>query len=175
MRTVLVAIAVLGTAIGALGLGFVWAFRTKFGPVMRAIRRLNRAVTNPMQLRGDAGQPGAYASVVHHVGRRSGTHYRTPVGAVETGVNLAVVLPYGPDTDWVRNLTAAGGGTVEHEGRRISVGAPVLVDIAEVDTAFPPKDRRTHRRFGVRQAVRLPIVATPDATGQPASTSSSRS
>jgi deazaflavin-dependent oxidoreductase (nitroreductase family) len=159
VRTVLIVVAVAGGVLALLALGFVAAFRSKFGPVMRTIRRFNRAVANPMQLRGDAGQPGAYAGVVHHVGRRSGTSYRTPVSIVAGDGELVAVLPYGPDTDWLRNLVAAGGGAIEHEGRRWTVGAPEVVDIAEVDARFPAKDQRTHRRFGVREAVRLPVLA----------------
>jgi deazaflavin-dependent oxidoreductase (nitroreductase family) len=158
VRTVLIVVTVTGGVLALLGLGFVAAFRTRFGPVMRTIRRFNRAVANPMQLRGDAGQPGAYAGVVHHAGRRSGTRYRTPVSIVAAEGELVAVLPYGPDTDWLRNLVAAGGGTIEHEGRRFTVGAPEVVDIAEVDARFPAKDQRTHRRFGVREAVRLPVL-----------------
>ena len=86
---------------GLLWLGFVWSFRTKNPVVQGAIRRLNRSFTNPKQLQ-TAGQPGAYASVVHHTGRRSGADYRTPVVVQPAGDELFVALPYGPGADWVQ-------------------------------------------------------------------------
>jgi deazaflavin-dependent oxidoreductase (nitroreductase family) len=159
VRNLVAIVAAIVVVLGSVAAGLVWAFRTRFGPVMRTIRRVNRAVFNPMQLRGEAGQPDAYASVIHHLGRRSGTPYRTPVVAVEADGHLVVALPYGPETDWVRNLTVAGGGTVEHQGRRLTVGPPTPIPLDTVDEVFPTKEQRTHRRFGVRHALRLPIVA----------------
>jgi hypothetical protein len=37
---------------------------------------------------------------------------------------FVVALTYGPDTDWVRNVVAAGGCTVETRGRLIPCSAP---------------------------------------------------
>ncbi|MGZ4612806.1 MAG: hypothetical protein ACXV1K_06490 [Kineosporiaceae bacterium] len=48
-----------------------------------------------------AGSPGAYASVVRHVGRTSGRRYETPVVPVATDGGFVVPLPYGPGTDWL--------------------------------------------------------------------------
>lgn len=66
-----------GAVGGLLWLGFVVAFGTRFRPVQDRIRRLNRALLNPRQLR-TAGQPGASASAIDHVGRTGGRPYRTP-------------------------------------------------------------------------------------------------
>lgn len=139
---------------GLLGLGFAWSFRTKFRPVQDAIRRLNRSVTNPRQLRS-AGQPGAYAAVVHHVGRRSGTAYRTPVVAVPADDGFLIALPYGRGVDWARNILAAGTATLEHEGTTHVVGRPAFVPLEDADPHFPVKVQRTHRRFGVRDFLHL--------------------
>lgn len=146
----------LGVAAGgaALWLGFVWSFRTKNWVVQGAIRRLNRAFTNPRQLRS-AGQPGAYASVVHHVGRRSGTAYRTPVVVQPAGDTFLVALPYGPGADWVQNVLAAGGATIEHEGATTRGTDPRLVPMDVANPHFPVKDQRMHRTYGVRDALQL--------------------
>lgn len=137
-----------------LWVGFVWSFRTKFRPVQGAIRRLNRRVTNPKQLR-TAGQPGAYASIVQHVGRRSGTSYRTPVVVQPAGDDLLVALPYGPSADWVQNVLAAGSATIEHEGATIRATAPELVPSEVANPHFPTKEQRMHRVYGVHDFLRL--------------------
>ena len=79
-------IKVLGTALGALlvavaaiGAVFAIGMRTKYPPVTTAVRRMNRKVMNPRAMK-TAGTPGAYAGVIRHVGRRSGTEYETPIG-----------------------------------------------------------------------------------------------
>lgn len=97
---------------GVLLMAFTVSFRTKFAPAQNAIRRMNRRMLNPRQMR-TAGRPGAWASVTRHVGRTSGTSYRTPVVAMPTQDGFVIALPYGPRADWVRNILAAGSGAIE--------------------------------------------------------------
>ncbi|MCV7070775.1 nitroreductase family deazaflavin-dependent oxidoreductase, partial [Mycobacterium rufum] len=44
---------------------------------------------------------------------------------------VAVLLTYGPDRDWLKNLTAAGGGTMRRDGRSFPVTDPRVVSKAE--------------------------------------------
>lgn len=154
MRTLLLA---LGGLVVVLAAAFVLAFRAKAPALLGVVRRFNRDHTNRRQLAGDAGRPGAYASVVHHVGRRTGTAHRTPVVAVPVDDGFLFALPYGPTTDWVRNLLAAGGGRVVHDGVDVDVTRPRVVDLAE--TAMARRDRLVHRAFGVREALRVDRTA----------------
>lgn len=154
MRTLaMVGTGLLGTS-AVLGLVFVWGMRTKNRLLQGAIRRMNRRITNPRQLR-TAGTPGAYAAVVHHVGRTSGTAYRTPVVAVPDGDAFVVALPYGPAADWVRNVLAAGTATLEHEGRRVQVDEPTVVPEPDTGDLFTPREHLMHRIFGVDDVLRV--------------------
>lgn len=139
---------------GVLWIAFLVSFRTGFRPVLDVIRRMNRRVTNPRQMR-TAGQPGAYASVVHHVGRVSGREHRTPVVVVPAEEGFAIALPYGAGADWVRNVLAAGTATLEHEGQAVPVARPELLTAADAAAFFPPKERRVHRLYGVEHVLRL--------------------
>ena len=151
MLTTLIQMLGVLAGIGAvLAVVFVVSFRTKFAPVQNVIRRTNRRFTNPRVLSKGAGQPGAYASVVNHAGRRSGAQYRTPVVVEEAGDDAYVVaLPYGPTVDWVRNVMATGSATIDHEGRTIAVDRPLLIGLDQGNPHFPAKEQRTHRRFGI--------------------------
>lgn len=139
---------------GVVGVGavllaaFTLAFRLGSRPVLDAIRRFNRDVTNPRQLRG-AGQEGSATSVVEHVGRVSGRPYRTPVVAVPVDDGYVVALPYGAGADWVRNVLAAGTATLVHRGRSVQVGRPALLPREDANPSFPPKEQRLHRIYGV--------------------------
>jgi deazaflavin-dependent oxidoreductase (nitroreductase family) len=133
---------------GVLWLGFAVSFRTKFRPVQNAIRRMNRRILNPRQLR-TAGQPGAWTSVVHHVGRTSGTSYQTPVVAVPTTDRFVIALPYGSSADWVRNVLAAGTASITHEGLTIRVTGPELMPADDANRLFAAKEQRMHRLYGV--------------------------
>jgi deazaflavin-dependent oxidoreductase (nitroreductase family) len=95
---------------------------------MRFARRLalvNRAVVNPVQ-RLYAGHLPAHA-LIEHRGRRTGTAFRTPVLAHRRGDRLNVVAYYGTDSDWIRNVIAAGGCTAVRHGKRLSLGAPEVL------------------------------------------------
>ena len=164
---------VLGGVAAAAALllaAFTLSFRTGFRPVLDVVRRFNRSVTNPRQLPG-AGLPGASTSVVHHVGRTTGTEYATPVVAVPTADGYLFALPYGPGADWVRNVRAAGTATVQHDGRALRVDHPELVPAADADPHFDAAEQRMHRIFGVDDFLRVRRSAaqpTTQPTTQPA-------
>lgn len=93
------------------------------------LARFNRYVTNPVQ-RLWAGYVPAMG-ILEHVGRRSGTHYRTPLIVFSTDEGVAILLTYGPNRDWLKNIAAAGGGRLKRYGRTFSVGNPRVVTKAE--------------------------------------------
>lgn len=137
-----------------IGVVFVVGMRRKHPAVLGAVRRTNRAVFNPMQMKS-AGTPGAYASVIHHVGRASGNEYRTPVGAVSTDDGFVIALPYGTEADWLKNVLAAGTATLVHEGETHPIHEVTVAPIEEFDESFSDQDRRAHRWFGVDQVAHL--------------------
>lgn len=163
MGTLLTVLGWLSAGAVLLATGAVLAFRTRSRVVLTAIRRFNRWFSNPRQMR-TAGGPGAYAGVIDHVGRRSGRSYRTPIGIVRADENLVVLLPYGPGTDWVRNVMAAGTATVTHEGDVLDVRDPRLVDREDVAQHLTIADRRVARLFGMDRLLVLPVVATRPLT-----------
>lgn len=89
------------------------------------MRRVNRDFTNKL-MGSVAGFVPPFA-LVHHVGRKSGHSYRTPVLAFATDAGYVTPLPYGTDTDWCLNVLEAGHCTLESLGRRIEVEHPRLV------------------------------------------------
>ncbi|GAA0263765.1 nitroreductase family deazaflavin-dependent oxidoreductase [Actinomadura nitritigenes] len=116
-------------------------------PLMpRRLRRINKAVTNRVQ--------GVYApylpplAVIVHKGRTSGREYRTPVTAFRSGDRLIVGLPYGADTDWVRNLLAEGRGGVERLGRVRRIAHPRVLTAADA-AELPPAARAVTRYMDV--------------------------
>ena len=148
---------IVGTLVGAgvvlLGL-LVAAMRWQVGPVVDAVRRMNRSVTNPRVMR-TAGTAATQTSVIEHVGRRSGRSYETPVDIVDTATGMLIALPYGARTDWLRNVLAAGSAAVVTGGERLEVGRPTIVATADVVDLIPRRTLATLRLFGVSQCLRL--------------------
>ena len=91
----------------------------------RALARFNRVVTNPIQSKY-AGTLPPYAIVLHN-GRRSGRAYRTPVLASKRGGRIEIPILYGEQSDWVRNLLAAGDGELIRRRRRYRLRDPRIV------------------------------------------------
>ena len=85
---------------------------------MRAVARVNRVITNPIQLSYAGRVPGM--AIIEHTGRRSGRAYRTPVLARIRLGRGQILLPYGSASDWVKNLLAGGGGLVQR-GKRYDI------------------------------------------------------
>jgi deazaflavin-dependent oxidoreductase (nitroreductase family) len=82
-------------------------------------------VTNPVARRVAGRLPGF--AIVTHVGRRSGRTYRTPVNLFRADGRYVIALTYGSESQWVRNVLAAGECEVETRGERIHLVGPELV------------------------------------------------
>jgi deazaflavin-dependent oxidoreductase (nitroreductase family) len=137
----------------ATGIVFVAGMRAKSPLVLDTVRRTSRAM-KPLALKS-AGTPGAYASVIRHVGRTTGRAYETPVGAVATDDGFVIALPYGPNTDWLKNVLASGSATIVDEGDTYAVDRPEVVPMAAAGRFFSSQDQRAHRVFGVDQCLRV--------------------
>ncbi len=113
--------------------------------------RWNRRATNKL-VRLWAGSVPAMG-LLEHVGRKSGTSYRTPLNVFPINGGLAVLLVYGAsETEWLKNVYAAGGARIHHYGNTFAVTDPRVVTTAE---AAPLVVRRWRPLFS-----RLPVADT---------------
>jgi deazaflavin-dependent oxidoreductase (nitroreductase family) len=117
------------------------------------LARFNRHITNPIQRLWAGWAPTM--GILEHVGRKSGKAYRTPLTVFPTDDGLAILLTYGPDRDWLKNITAAGGGQMRRYGKSFAVSDPQVVPKS---MAAPIVNRRWRPLFGLlpfEQAVLL--------------------
>jgi deazaflavin-dependent oxidoreductase (nitroreductase family) len=94
-------------------------------PLPRGLARFNRVGTNRVARHVTPHVPGF--GVVHHVGRRSGTPYSTPVNVFTRPGGYVIALTYGPDAEWVKNVVAAGRAVITTRGEDHAVEHPHLV------------------------------------------------
>ena len=109
------------------------------------LARFNRHVTNPI-LRIWAGH-APIMGILEHTGRKSGKSYRTPLNVFSTDDGMAILLSYGPDRDWLKNITAAGGARVTSRGRTFEVTDPRMVTKAEAATHVTGAGRKVFARL----------------------------
>ena len=96
-------------------------------PLPKRLARFNLLVTN--RVLGPLARRAPGFAIVMHVGRRSGRAYRTPVNLFRSGDRYVIALTYGADSQWVRNVLAAGAVDVETRGRMVHlVGPEIVVD-----------------------------------------------
>ena len=100
-------------------------------PMPRWWAQINKRVFNPLEL--ERGR----RAVLRHVGRVSGTAYRTPLQAERIPGGYAIFVVYGPKSDWLRNVLAAGSATLEIDGRDVPVTNARAVPAAEVVPLLP--------------------------------------
>jgi deazaflavin-dependent oxidoreductase (nitroreductase family) len=93
-------------------------------PAPRWLARSNRHVLNPVLGRLAPHLPGF--GIIIHTGRKSGRQYRTPVNVFKREGGYVVALTYGRESEWVRNVLAAGGCQLLTRGRTIQLSGPRL-------------------------------------------------
>jgi deazaflavin-dependent oxidoreductase (nitroreductase family) len=93
------------------------------------LARFNKYVTNPIQRLWAGWAPGM--AILEHVGRKSGTQYRTPLIAFSTDDGIAIHLTYGRNRDWLKNIVAAGRADVRRHGKTFGVTEPRVVSRQE--------------------------------------------
>jgi len=91
-------------------------------PIPQWMARANRVGLNRVMRRVAPWLPGF--GVVEHRGRTSGRIYRTPVEVFRAADGYVIALTYGPQTEWVKNVLAAGEAELLIRGRRVHVTAP---------------------------------------------------
>jgi deazaflavin-dependent oxidoreductase (nitroreductase family) len=94
-------------------------------PLPRTLARFNLIVTNRVSGLVAGHLPGF--AMITHVGRRSGRTRDTPVNLFRSGDRYVVALTYGRDSQWVRNVLAAGGCEARTRGRRLRLTDPEIV------------------------------------------------
>jgi deazaflavin-dependent oxidoreductase (nitroreductase family) len=118
----------------------------------RGLAAFNRRVTN--HLTGPLARWFPGFGVIVHRGRRSQREYRSPVNVVVAGGGYVVALTYGVDSDWVKNVLAAGGCDLVTRGRTVHVTAPEIFH-DETHRHVPGLVRPILRMMGVADFMRL--------------------
>jgi deazaflavin-dependent oxidoreductase (nitroreductase family) len=101
-------------------------------PYPRWLAKINKRVFNPREIKRGK------RPVVIHVGRSSGSVFQTPLDAHPTRGGYVLVVRYGPGSDWVRNILAAGTATLRVEREEHRLDSPRLVSQQEAVDELAP-------------------------------------
>src|SRR2546423_8790598 len=110
--------AIIIVAIAASGV-LMMRFRKQW------LAKINIAFTNRITSLFAGWLPGF--GILTHVGRKSGKVYRTPINVFRASNGFLIALTYSSQSEWVKNVVAAGSCEVKTPGRRYQVSAPNVV------------------------------------------------
>lgn len=110
------------------------------------VDRIGFRYVNPVMRRLAPVLPG-YA-VVEHLGRKSGKRYDTPVSVFRQESVLAVILLHG-ETDWARNVLAAGRATLRHRRTTVRLSEPKIIPPGQATKEVPRLARLGNRIAGI--------------------------
>ena len=136
----------------------------RLGPRTRRVVRSVARFVNPVtvQMAGRRWMP--VLGVLHHVGRRSGRSYATPLGMRPLGDTFVMPRTFGEDAAWYRNVMAAGGGRVTYLGKDYTLVEPEVIDYTRAAAAFPRYERLQFRLIGINEYLRLRISHSSPTT-----------
>jgi hypothetical protein len=131
VRKIIMFIAALGPALGA---GLVaWRRDPRIGSAW-----VNRAVNPWLLERGLAGGQHSEIGPLEHIGRRSGIVRLTPVHPEPTATGFRFVVPLGTQSEWARNVLAAGRCRIGLHEQVYELARPRFVSPAELDDLPKP-------------------------------------
>ena len=138
-------------------------------PIVKIVIGPMTKVLNPLIVKLAGRRHFRMAAQVRHVGRRSGRTYTTPVSARRSGDMIVIALTFGNQSDWSRNVRAAGGASIRIEGEGYDVKSPQVMSLQEakllVQAAFSPMNRAGFRMLGIKQVIVLRIAPAAPLPG----------
>jgi deazaflavin-dependent oxidoreductase (nitroreductase family) len=133
--------AIIIIAIAATGV-LMMRFRKRW------LAKINIAFTNRITGLFAGWLPGF--GILTHVGRKSGKVYRTPINVFRASTGFIVALTYSSQSEWVKNVLAAGGCELKTRGKKYHLSSPKVV-----------RDP-TRRRFPIPVRIVLRIVGADE-------------
>ena len=123
--------------------------------LVRVAMRPMTKVLNPLMARFAGRRHLPLAAQLRHTGRKSGRSYVTTVGARVHGDVIVIPLTFGNQSDWSRNVAAAGGCSIRIEGTDYQATGPEFLDRREAaaltKATYSPLQRAGFRMLGIRQ------------------------
>ncbi|WP_111509611.1 nitroreductase family deazaflavin-dependent oxidoreductase [Mycobacterium kyogaense] len=121
--------------------------------VPRRIAEFNKRVTNPAARTITPWLPNL--GTLEHVGRNSGKRYRTPLLVFKTDEGYAILIGYGLQTDWLKNVLAGGQTVLRKHGRAVALVNPRVVSKADAAAVVTGPSRLLFRAFPYNEAALL--------------------
>jgi deazaflavin-dependent oxidoreductase (nitroreductase family) len=139
--------AIIIIAIAASGI-LMMRFRKRW------LAKINIAFTNRITGLFAGWLPGF--GILTHVGRKSGKVYRTPINVFRASNGFIIALTYSSQSEWVKNVLAAGGCELQTRGKKYHLSGPNVVHDS-MRRRFPIPVRVVLRIVGADEYMELSV------------------
>jgi deazaflavin-dependent oxidoreductase (nitroreductase family) len=126
----------------------------------KGIRTFVKRFVNPILRNATQLSFGPFA-LLRHVGRRSGKKHAIPIMVWPVEGGFVIELTYGRKVDWLRNLQAAGQGSLRWHKREFTLQKPEFIDAESGWRALPGWTKPILRVSGEHEFVKLPSQPAP--------------
>jgi len=123
----------------------------------RRLRTFVKHIINPVLRNAARSSHGPFA-LLRHVGRKSGKQFEIPIMVWRMTDGFVIVLTYGPNTDWLRNLQAADQGSLRWHKQEYVFKKPEFIDATTAQRALPSFIKFVLRLRGAHEFVKLADV-----------------
>ena len=127
----------------------------------RWLAKFNIAVTNRITGLFAGWLPGF--GILTHVGRKSGKVYRTPINVFRISSGFIIALTYSSNSEWAKNVLAAGGCELKTWGKKYQLFAPAVVH-DPTRRRFPIPVRLVLKLVGADEYMELSKAFVPSLT-----------
>ncbi len=112
---------------------------------------INKRVFNPGQIKKGV------SPVLTHVGRASGRTFQTPLDAHPVDGGYIFILVYGSNSDWVKNIIAAGIASLRVKGEEIPLKLPRVITEEAAWELLPPTTKRPPKFLRISEYLQMDI------------------
>jgi deazaflavin-dependent oxidoreductase (nitroreductase family) len=120
---------------------------------MWGVRPFTMLLINPVARRFAGWMPGF--GLLTYRGRTTGRVYRLPINVFKRGKHYIFVLTYGSESQWVKNVLAAGECQIRASGRDVHLVEPELISNPPWDLIPWPARLIERRAAGVTEFLRM--------------------
>jgi hypothetical protein len=131
MRRLIVLVVALAVAVG--GALVLWRRNPRMGT-----RFVNERLNPLLVGKGISGAGRSEVGTLEHLGRVSGERHLTPVHPIPTPEGFRILVPLGPESQWARNVVAAGHCRIQLHDTVHELDEPVMLAPDEIPDIAPP-------------------------------------
>lgn len=121
-------------------------------PLPKWLALITKHVFNPMEIRRGV------RPVLIHVGRSSGRTFETPLDAHPIENGYLFIMNYGRDSDWVKNILAAGSATLRVDGREVALRSPRVITKEDALPLLPTTSKWPPDPMNITECLRMESV-----------------